>query len=292
MEENIFNILTFDIEDWYHCTFLNIPEKEWDKCEGRIGPQLDHILKLLNKTDNKATFFTVALLARKHPQLIKRIVDEGHELALHTYSHKMLSEMSKEEFESDVKNSLDIFSSITDHKVAGFRAPYWSVNDENKTHIVRTLNKFGFIYDSSIFPFKTFQYGDIKAPRYPNVLRTDNGSHIYEIPPSIMKYSDIKVPFSGGFYFRMLPYAFIKHWIKRTNSEGHPAVMYFHPYDMDPAQPKIIKGLKERTIMYANQKGCREKFNKLLHDFRFGRMDEYVKSLNLHTEVFNKPNKI
>lgn len=281
MKESL-NILTFDIEDWYHCTFLNIPEKEWDKCEGRIDPQLDHILGLLKKTGNKATFFTVALLALKHPELIKRIVDEGHELALHTYSHKMLSEMSKEELESDVKNSLDIFSSITDQKIAGFRAPYWSVNGSNRDHVVITLNRFGFNYDSSIFPFKTFQYGDVKAPRYPYVLKAADGTSIYEVPPSILEYSGRRVPFSGGFYFRMLPYAFIKHGIKRTNKEGYPAVMYFHPYDMDPAQPKIIKGFKERIIMYANQKGGRKKFERLLNDFRFGRMDEYIKGQTIN----------
>jgi polysaccharide deacetylase family protein (PEP-CTERM system associated) len=279
MKANISNILTFDIEDWYHCTFLNIPEESWDSCEGRIEPQLNEILRLLKKTNNKATFFTVALLARRHPELIKRIVAEGHELAWHNYSHKMVTLQNDEEFEIDLKNSLDIFSSITDKKIAGFRAPYWSVNDENKTHVVTALNKYGFLYDSSIFPFKTFQYGNNKAPRYPHVLSVNNGSSIYEIPPSIITYSNYRIPFSGGFYFRMLPYAFIKRWIKRTNKEGYPAIMYFHPYDMDPDQPKIIKGFRERTIMYTNQKGCKKKFEKLLHDFRFGRMDEYVKSL-------------
>lgn len=273
------NILTFDIEDWYQCTFLNIPEESWDRCEGRIVPQLNSILDLLRKTDNKATFFTVALLARRYPELIKRIVAEGHELAWHSYSHKMVTEQTGEEFESDLKNSLDIFSSITEQKIIGFRAPYWSVNNENKAHVVRLLKKYGFIYDSSIFPFKTFQYGDDKAPRYPNVLSTYNEDSIYEIPPSIVECSNFRVPFSGGFYFRMLPYPFIRKGIKRTNNAGYPAIMYFHPYDMDPEQPRIIKGFKERMIMYANQKKGKEKFEKLLHDFRFGRMDEYVKNL-------------
>jgi polysaccharide deacetylase family protein (PEP-CTERM system associated) len=282
MENNISNVLTFDIEDWYHCTFLNIPEKQWDKCEGRIEPQLNNILRLLKKTNNNATFFTVALLARRSPELIKRIVAEGHELAWHSYSHKMVTEQTAEEFEIDIKNSLDIFSSISDQKIVGFRAPYWSVNDENKKSVVTTLKKHGLLYDSSIFPFKTFQYGDNKAHRYPNVLSADNGSSIYEIPPSVIQYSNYRIPFSGGFYFRMLPYVFIKKWIKKTNKEGYPAIMYFHPYDMDPEQPRIIKGFRERTIMYTNQKGCKKKFEQLLHDFRFGRMDEYVKGMTLH----------
>lgn len=279
MEEIKLNILTFDIEDWYHCTFLNIPEGKWDDCEGRIEPQINEILRLLKKTDNKATFFTVALLARRHPYLIKRIVAEGHELAWHSYSHKMVTEQNAEEFESDLKNSLEIFSSISEQQIIGFRAPYWSVNDENKTSVVTTLKKYGFVYDSSIFPLKTFQYGDSKAPHYPYVLSTENGSFLHEIPPSIIKYSNVRIPFSGGFYFRMLPYSFIKRGIKSANKKGYPAVMYFHPYDMDPEQPRIIKGFKERTIMYANQKAGKEKFEKLLHDFRFGRMAEYVKEL-------------
>jgi peptidoglycan/xylan/chitin deacetylase (PgdA/CDA1 family) len=264
MKENISNILTFDIEDWYQCTFLNIPETSWDNCKGRIEPQLDGILNLLKETNNKATFFTVALLARQSPEIIKRIVTEGHELALHSYSHKMLTELSEEEFDSDIRNSLDIFSSISKQAIIGFRAPYWSVTDKNK------------------IPFKTYQYGNSKAPRYPNVLSTEDGNSIYEIPPSVLEYLNLRIPFSGGFYFRMLPYAVIKSGIKRINNEGYPAVTYFHPYDMDPEQPRIIKGLKERVIMYANQRRCKEKFDKLLHDFRFGRMDEYVKKLLIH----------
>ena len=157
MKDSFSNILTFDIEDWYHSTFLDIPESQWDSCESTFEQQLDTVLNLLKKTDNKATFFTVALLARKHPEAMKRIVDNGHELALHSYRHKTITEQSAEEFEDDIKNSIEIFTSISDQKVAGFRAPCWSVNNENKSFVVNTLNKYGFLYDSSIFPFKTYQ---------------------------------------------------------------------------------------------------------------------------------------
>jgi polysaccharide deacetylase family protein (PEP-CTERM system associated) len=191
----------------------------------------------------------------------------------------MITEQSEEEFENDVKNSLDVFSSISDQKVAGFRAPCWSVNDENKTFVVNTLRKYEFLYDSSIFPFKTYQYGNNKAPLYPYILSSKNGSHINEIPPSVIKYSNIRVPFSGGFYFRMLPYVLIKNGIRRTNKEGYPAVTYFHLHDVDTEYPRLINGFKERFIVYANQKRCKDKFEKMLHDFRFGRMDEYVKRL-------------
>jgi polysaccharide deacetylase family protein (PEP-CTERM system associated) len=279
MGETIFNILTFDIEDWYHCTFLNIPEEKWDSCEGRIEPQINKILKLLKSTDNKATFFTVALLAQRHPHLIKRIVDEGHELAWHSYSHKMVTEQTAEEFEDDLNKSLEIFYKISKQQIIGFRAPYWSVNDNNKSLVVAMLRKYGFLYDSSIFPLKTFQYGDSKAPHCPYILKTENDETIPEIPPSIMNCLNMRIPFSGGFYFRMLPYAVIKRGIVSTNNKGFPAVMYFHPYDMDYQQPRIIKGFKERTIMYANQRGGKEKFKRLLQDFRFCRMDEYAKGL-------------
>ena len=109
MNDKNLNILTFDVEDWYHCAFYNIPEKQWDNCESRVEPQLNEILRLLKKTNNKATFFTVALLARRSPEIIKRIIAEGHELALHSYSHKMLTGQSEEEFKNDLKNSLEIF---------------------------------------------------------------------------------------------------------------------------------------------------------------------------------------
>lgn len=279
MKDNVINVLTFDIEDWYHSTFLDIPESEWDSCESTIEDQLNTVLGLLKKTNNKATFFTVALLARKHPEAIKRIIDEGHELALHSYSHKMITEQSEEEFENSVKDSLDIFSSVSNQKIVGFRAPCWSVNNENKTFVVNTLKKYGFLYDSSIFPFKTYQYGNSNAPLYSNMLHTENGNSIDEIPPSVIDYLNLRIPFSGGFYFRMLPYALIKNGIRRTNKKGYPAVTYFHLHDVDTEYPKLIKGLKERFIVYANQKRCKEKFERMLHDFRFGRMDEYVRGL-------------
>ncbi len=280
MKDNVINVLTFDIEDWYHSTFLDIPESEWDNCESTFEQQLDTVLGLLRKTDNKATFFTVALLARKHPEAMKRIVDEGHELALHSYRHKMLTKQSAEEFEEDVKNSIEILSSVSDQKIAGFRAPCWSVNSDNKSFVVNTLKKYGFLYDSSIFPFKTYQYGDSSAPLYPNMLSIENGTCIHEIPPSITEYFNFRIPFSGGFYFRMLPYALIKNGIRRMNNAGYPAVTYFHLHDVDTNYPRLIKGIKERFIVYANQKRCKEKFERMLHDLRFGRMDEYVKGLD------------
>ncbi len=277
MKDTFLNVLTFDIEDWYHSPFLDIPESEWDSCESSFEHQLIKLLALLKQTGNKATFFTVALLARKHPETIRRITADGHELALHSYSHKMITEQSEEEFENDIKNSLDIFSFVSDQKIVGFRAPAWSANDDNKTFVATTLKKYGFLYDSSIFPFKTYQYGNSKAPCYPHVLSGADGSSIYEIPPSVMKYSNIRIPFSGGFYFRLLPFVLIKSGIRRANKEGYPAITYFHLHDVDTEYPRLIKGFKERFIVYANQKRCKDKFEKMLHEFRFGRMDEYVK---------------
>jgi polysaccharide deacetylase family protein (PEP-CTERM system associated) len=280
MKNENHNILTFDIEDWYHNIFLDIHENMWDSCESSLENQLNTLLALLKKTDNKGTFFTVASLARKHPEAIKRIAAEGHELALHSYSHKMLTEQSREEFKRDIRNSLEILSSVSEQKIVGFRAPAWSVNDSNKSFVATTLKKYGFLYDSSVFPFKTFLYGNSKAPLYPYVINGANGSFIYEIPPSVINYSNIRIPFSGGFYFRMLPYALIKKGISRTQTTGYPAVTYFHLQDVDTEYPKLIKGFKERFIVYANQKRCKEKFEKMLHEFRFGRMDDYVKRLS------------
>jgi polysaccharide deacetylase family protein (PEP-CTERM system associated) len=280
MMNNRLNVLTFDVEDWYHCTFYDLPEQEWLNCEARVEPQLDTILRILKKTDNKATFFTVASLVRRSPEIIKRIAAEGHELALHSYSHKMLTEQSEDEFENDLKISLETLATVSEQKIAGFRAPYWSVNEQNKNIVVGMLRKFGFLYDSSIFPFKTFQYGDSTAPCYPYVLRNYSGDSIYEIPPSILKLSNIRIPFSGGFYFRVLPYALITAGIRKANKEGYPAVLYFHPYDIDPEQPKTVRGFRERIILYSNLRRGRSKFERLLHEFRFGRMDEYVKGLS------------
>lgn len=240
---------------------------------------VNEILDLLKETNNKATFFTVASLVRNSQEILNRIVEEGHELASHSCSHKMVSEQTEEEFGDDLKRSQDLLSSVTGQNVAGFRAPSWSVNRENRTYVIDFLKENGFLYDSSIFPFKTFLYGDNEADLYRNMITSDSGNSIHEIPPSVLEFNKIRIPFSGGFYFRVLPYFFIKKGIKITNKKGHPAVMYLHAYDMDPGQPKIIKGFTNRIIHYTKLKSCKAKFKRLLQDFKFGRMDEYVQGL-------------
>jgi polysaccharide deacetylase family protein (PEP-CTERM system associated) len=190
-----------------------------------------------------------------------------------------MSLQSEEDFEQDIRKSLEILSSIINQEIVGFRAPAWSVNDHNKSFVVSILKKNGFLYDSSIFPFRTYQYGNSKASYLPHVLHGNNGASIYEIPPSVIEYAGLRIPFSGGFYFRMLPYSFITRGIRINNRKGYPAILYFHGHDIDTDHPRHIKGFKERFIVYTNQKGCKTKFERLLCDFRFGRMDQYVRSL-------------
>lgn len=273
------NILTIDTEDWFHASFLDIPKREWRNCENRISSTLHDILSLLRETRNKATFFTVAWVAEQYPELIQEIVSEGHELALHGYSHRLITEQTPTEFEEDLKLSLKILASITDQKIRGFRAPSWSINNENKDSVVEILAKYGFLYDSSIFPFSTFLYGDSTAPIRPNILATRNGNTILEVPPSVIDYGPFRIPFAGGFYFRVLPYKFIMYAIKRMNKKGYPAVLYLHPADIDPYQPRMIKDFKKRTIQYTNLKQAKGKFIRILKTFRFQRMDDYVWTL-------------
>ncbi len=263
----ITNIMSVDLEDYY----CDLPFLEWPKYESRIIKNTKLILEMFEKYDVKATFFVLGYIAEKFPDLIKKISELGHEIASHGYAHIDLRKVSKEQFEEDFFKSINILEKITGKKVEGFRAPFFSIN-ENNYWVFEILSE-NISYDSSIFPVKTQLYGIPNAPRtiykpsLNNIVNEDNQGKLVEIPMATHRIPLIgNIPIAGGFYLRFFPYWYMKLGIKKMNKQGYPAMLYIHPKDLDPEMPRISE---YSWYYYYNLKSAVKKFEKLLKDFKF-----------------------
>jgi len=266
------NILTFDIEDWFHV--LDNPatkgEKQWMQLESRIHQNMDKILDLLEKNNQKATFFSMGWVARKYPEILKKIDSLGYEIASHSDMHQLAYEFNREEFRQDLDISIKSIEDIIGKKVRAYRAPGFSLMQENKWVFEELINN-GIEIDCSVFPaqrahggFKEFGYAE---PAYVEV----NGVIIKEFPINIYPVFGKNIIFSGGGYFRLIPYPLIKYFMKRTDY----VMTYLHPRDFDAEQP-MIEGLStfRRFKSYVGLKGSYDKLEKLINDFTFIDLEE------------------
>jgi len=269
------NMMSVDLEDY----FCDLPFEKWSKYESRVLKTTNKILDLFEKNKVKATFFTLGYIGEKFPDLIKEIDSRGHEIASHSYAHLDIRKVTKEKFESDLKKSVEILEKITGKKILGFRAPYFSI-DKKSFWAMEILSKY-FTYDSSIFPVKTPLYGIKNAPRNiykPNIIDPtiiDSKSSLIEIPMATDRIPIIgNIPIAGGFYLRFLPYFYMKYGLKKINKNKKSFIFYIHPKDLDPEIPKI----REYTWHhYHNLKKSTKKFEKILNDFEFTTIKEYLK---------------
>lgn len=264
--------LSFDLEYWWCSELLN-QEKLSHKPE--ILTEATHlVLQMLDKYRIKSTFFILGTVAEKFPQLVSTIHKKGHEVASHSHSHSNVFELSPDQFEEEVKNSTDILTSITYEKPIGFRAPNFSF-DQRTPWAYGILEKYGYQYSSSVFPFKTKLYGLPKAPVYPyspsreNLEVPDPEGKFIEFPASVLEVLGKNIPVAGGFYFRVLPLRFthfaLGHIVRRR-----PAVFYLHMRDLYAQLPRFNSlSLKERLFHYWGLKTSLRKFEALLQHFDF-----------------------
>lgn len=263
--------MSVDLEDY----FCDLPFSEWKNYKSRIEKTTKQILELFDKHHVRATFFTLGYIAENFPDLIKQIHEKGHELASHSYSHLDLRKVTKKEFEEDFLKSIKAIEKITGEKVLGFRAPFFSIN-QNNFWVFDVLRKY-VKYDSSIFPVKTPQYGFSRAPTkfyHPsqkNILKEDEEETFMEIPPLTYHLLGYNLPVAGGFYFRFFPYFLIKRGIISFMKKNFPTMFYIHPKDLDPEMPKI-KGYSWHY--YYGKKNIMKKFESLLTEFSFSSVKE------------------
>ena len=267
----ITNALTVDVEDYFQVSALApyVQRSEWTSRECRIEGNVDKILQLLDGAGVKATFFTLGWIAERYPETVRRIVDNGHELASHGYAHLRASDQSENAFYADIHLAKILLEDIAGQAVKGYRAPSFSIKEQN-FWAFECLERAGYLYSSSIYPVRHDHYGMPNAPRFAHVI----GSMV-EIPATTIRSFHRNWPAGGGGYFRLLPYWISRRMLRRVNEvDGEPAVFYFHPWELDPGQPRIPGvDAKTRFRHYVNIHRVESRLKRLLKDFRWGRMD-------------------
>lgn len=264
------NILSIDVEEWFQVENLKqaIAPKGWGYCEERLAFNISEILSLLEERKQKATFFVLGWIAEKYPEIVRAIDQKGHEIASHGYAHKIVFTQNEKEFREDVRKSLEILGRLTGKQVLGYRAPSFSIN-QNSFWAFEVLSDLGIRYDSSIFPIKHPEYGIPSAPRFPFDIKLKDGKSLKEFPLSTFRVLGLNLPVAGGAYLRILPYWYNRWGIKRMNAKGRRAVVYFHPWEIDPGQPRELVSFSKRFRHYTNLDIMKEKIKKLLEDFEF-----------------------
>ena len=269
----ITNALTIDVEDYFQVSAFapHIARSEWNARECRVERNVDRILAMLDAHGTKATFFTLGWIAERYPQLVRRLVAEGHELASHGYGHERASDLSVAAFRNDIESAKKILEDLGGVEVRGYRAPSFSIGHAN-LWAFDCLADAGYRYSSSIYPIRHDHYGMPDAPRFAH----QQPSGLLEVPITTLRLFEQNLPSSGGGYFRLLPYALSRWMLRRVNSQdAQAAIFYFHPWEIDAAQPRIAGiGAKTRFRHYLNLHRMEDRLDRLLGDFKWGRMDE------------------
>lgn len=273
MSAKITNAFTVDVEDYFQVSALapHFPRTQWENVPCRVERNVDVILSLLDETEARATFFTLGWIAERFPEMIRRIVDAGHEVASHGYGHERASAQTRESFLADIRLARMVLEDVAGQAVVGYRAPSFSIGKSNPwAH--DCIAEAGYVYSSSVYPIKHDHYGMPDAPRFP--YRLDCG--LVEVPVSTVRLMGRNWPAGGGGFFRLLPYAVSRWQIERVNrGDGRPAIFYFHPWEVDPGQPRVRDAsARTRFRHYVNLERTEGRLRRLLRDFSWGRADE------------------
>ena len=268
------NAMSVDVEDYFQVSAFapHIRREDWDSLPCRVERNVDVILGLLDETGSSATFFTLGWIAERYPQVVRRIVDAGHELASHGYGHQRASDLTPEAFRDDITRAKGILEDLGGVAVRGYRAPSFSISRRN-WWAVEELENAGYVYSSSIYPVKHDHYGMPDAPRFPH--RPNGEAGILELPPTTVPLMGRNWPAAGGGWFRLLPYSMSRWMLNRVNERDHASCMfYFHPWELDAGQPRQT-GLSARTRFrhYVNLQRMPGRLRKLLNDFEWDRVD-------------------
>ena len=264
--------LTIDVEDYFHVeAFAGVIDRgEWEVQPRRVARNTDRLLDILDEAGVTATFFTLGWVAQRHPELVRRIVAAGHELASHGSDHIPADRQSPDEFRQDVRRSKALLEDLSGVRVIGYRAPTFSVGSRSRwVHAI--LAEEGFRYSSSVYPIAHDLYGEPDAPRRPFCPLPG----FVEIPLTTMRLFGRNLPTAGGGYFRLLPYRLSRGALRKAGRELHtPCVFYLHPWEIDPGQPRQTQAPRlSRFRHYLNLGRTEQRLRRLLRDFDWARMD-------------------
>jgi polysaccharide deacetylase family protein (PEP-CTERM system associated) len=270
------NAFSVDLEDWYQgVTSTSARREQWSLYEQRVEKNTLHLLGLLDEYHIKATFFVLGCVAKEHPDLVRQIDAAGHEVGVHGYWHRMIHRLTPDQFALELDLAIDTISPLVSKPVQGHRAPYFSIN-KSSLWALEILEKKGFRYDSSFFPTRNILYGYPDCPRYPH---RPNQGKLVEFPLSVTRLGRISIPFSGGLYFRILPYSITRRFIWQTNQKGQPVIMYMHPWELDADHRYNQVTLREWVVQYTGRGHLERKLRHLFNEFRFCPLFELLENL-------------
>lgn len=279
--KQVLNAFTVDLEEWHHAELIRqraLPAEPEDQVEEAVGPILD----ILAEADVRATFFVVGQVMERHPDLVRRIRDQGHEIACHGMTHRPLWTMAEVEFERDLARFAELYARVLDGgSPIGFRAPTFSLEQDTRWALA-VLREFGYRYDSSIFPARTPLYGVSGAPMVPyrisaaDVRREEPRGTLWEFPMTVCVVAGMRLPVSGGAYLRLWPYRVVRRCLRDAN-KSRPFIVYLHPWEVFQGTPKVSGlGLGGRVATYAGRSRGLDKVRALLRDFAFAPMAEVL----------------
>lgn len=278
------NALSVDVEDYFQVSAFekSINRNSWDKLDHRVESNVDRILSIFDEVNARATFFVLGWVAERYPDIVTKIISNGHELASHGYGHQRVSDLTRDEFIDDISRAKKILEDLGGQTVTGYRAPSYSIGEKN-IWALQALAETGHQYSSSIYPIQHDHYGFPKAPRF---VFKDEKTGLIEIPITTMQFMNRLFPAGGGGFFRFYPYPVSRWAINRVNHNDQQAsVFYLHPWEIDPDQPRQKNiSLKTRFRHYLNLDKTESRLRRLLHDFQWDRMDEvFLNSQNIRT---------
>ncbi len=273
----IINGMSVDVEEWFQVGAFErtIARSEWDGHASRVERNCNLILDLFDTAGVKATFFTLGWVAERHPAMMRRIADAGHEIASHGWDHARVFTLGAEAFAADLKRAREAIEKASGQAVTGYRAPSFSI-DQRTPWAFEVLAEQGYVYSSSVAPIAHDHYGWRAAPRF--AFQPLVGSDLVEVPVTTAEFAGRRLAAGGGGFFRVLPYAFSRWAIRQVNErDRRPAVFYFHPWEADPDQPRVKNApFKSQFRHYTNLDVMAAKLRQLLGDFSWGRMDALV----------------
>lgn len=276
LARSMLNALSIDVEDYFHVEAFaaQVSPDDWRNFELRVPQNIDIILDILARHEVKATFFVLGWIAEQMPGLVRQIAEASHEIGCHGYAHRHIKGQTPDQFRQDIRRARQCLTDQAQQPVNCYRAPSFSITQAT-LWALDILAEEGFTIDSSIFPVRHDLYGIPEANRFPHWR-----NNILEFPPSTIRRAGSNFGVAGGGYLRLLPYALTRWAIRQINEvERQPAMVYFHPWELDPEQPRIAAPLRSTLRHYTNLSGMRKRIESLLEDYRFSTISEVVKNL-------------
>jgi polysaccharide deacetylase family protein (PEP-CTERM system associated) len=273
----VINAMTVDVEDYFQVSAFEatVCRTKWDDFESRVCRNTERLLEIFDDAQVHATFFVLGWVAERYPDLVRQIRLGGHEVASHGYAHRLVYELTPEEFREDLRRARVALEAAAGVPILGYRAPSYSITRES-LWALDVLIEEGYVYDASIYPIHHDRYGIPDWSRHVHRIDRERGS-ILELPGSTVRWAGMNFPIGGGGYFRLLPYGWTRMGIERLNeTERRPAIFYLHPWEIDPGQPRIATSGLTQVRHYRNLAKTEARLRRMLREFPFGRVSDVL----------------